>query len=170
MRALALVGLRGSGKTTVGRRVAQALQRPFLDLDDEVARLAGVPAGELLVSRGEDAFRALELRALGDVLARMPAVVLATGGGTPTRAEARALLRARARVIYLSAPPEVTAARVAADPGPARPPLRPGGPLAEARGLLADREAHYRDVADAIVDASRALDDVVRAVREAAQA
>lgn len=165
MTAIALVGLRGSGKTTVGRLLARALSRPFVDLDDEVARLAGTSAGDLLARQGEDALRALELRALGQALERAPDAVLATGGGTPTRVEARDLLRASARVIYLCAPPEVTAARVEADRLTLRPPLRPGGALAEARALFAERDARYREAAHEVVDATLPIDDVVRALR-----
>lgn len=160
--AVALVGARGAGKTTVGRALAQALARPFVDLDDEVERLASAPVGEVLTRVGDEAFRALEARALREVLERAPDAIIATGGGTPTRDAARALLRAQTTAIYLHAAPEVLAARVVADAGRARPPLRPGGPLAEARAIVAERDPVYREVARHVVDASRPVDEVVR--------
>ncbi|MCO5168319.1 MAG: shikimate kinase [Planctomycetes bacterium] len=163
---LALAGPRGAGKTTVGRLVAAALGRRFVDLDDEVERLAGASVREVFAREGEQAFRALEVRALSGALEATPEAVVALGGGTLTSPAARDLLRARARVVYLAAPAEVLAARVAADPRTAdgRPPLRPGGPLEEARALLREREATDRAAADAVVDATRAPDDVAAAV------
>lgn len=162
--AIALVGARGAGKTTVGRALARVTGRAFVDLDDEVERHAGATISHLLTTRGEDAFRALEVRALREVLDRAPGAVIATGGGTPTRDDARALLRARTTVVYLRAAPEVLAARVVADAGRARPALRPGGPLAEARLIVAEREPVYRDVARHVVDASRDVDEVVASI------
>lgn len=158
---VALVGARGAGKTTVGRALAEALERPFVDLDDEVERLGGAPVGDVLTRLGDDAFRALEERALREVLERAPEAVLATGGGTLTRQGARDLLRERTAAIYLHAAPEVLAARVVADAGRARPALRPGGPLAEARALVAERDPLYREVARLVVDASRDVNEVV---------
>ena len=87
---VALVGARGAGKTTVGRALAQALARDFVDLDDEVERLAGATVAEVLTSHGEDAFRALEARALLAVFDRAP-----RRSSPPAAARPRARPRAR---------------------------------------------------------------------------
>lgn len=166
MTAVALVGARGAGKSTVGPLVARALGRRFVDLDVEVERLAGAPAREVFARQGEAAYRALEARALRAALDADPAAVVALGGGAVTHEPCRELLRARARVVHLAAPAEVLAARVEADPRShaLRPPLRPGGPLAEARALLAERDPLYRALAEVVVDARGSVDEVVRAI------
>lgn len=159
MDAVVLVGLRGAGKSTVGARLAIARGLPFRDLDRDVEALAGEPLAALL-ARDEPAFRALEARALEDALAAGP-VVIATGGGVVLRPGSRDALRG-AFVVWLRASPEVCAARVAADPTP-RPPLAPGGPLAEARALLAIRGPLYEEVSRGglVVDADGSPTEVV---------
>ena len=150
---IVLVGLRGVGKTTVGRLLARALDRPFLDLDDEIVRSAaarglaraGSGAGELLARHGLDEFRALEAATLETCLAESRPIVLASGGGVVERASNRASLRERAVCVWLEAAPELLAARVDADPAQ-RPALVPGGSLVEARELWLHREPWYRRV------------------------
>lgn len=157
---IALVGLRGSGKSTLGLKLANRLRVPFVELDvelvpDEALDANGVPlrgAGEFLAAVGPERFRAAESAALARVLAMEIPMVLATGGGVVEREENRALLRRHARCIWLRADPETLAQRVAADVAVLRPPLQPGGPLAEARALLARREAWYREVATLDLD------------------
>lgn len=162
---IVLVGLRGAGKSTVGARLAAALGLPFRDLDRDVEALAGEPLAALL-ARDEVAFRSLEERALAWALEAGPGVI-ATGGGAVLREANRQALR-RARVVWLRASPEVCAARVATDPTP-RPPLAPGGPLAEARALLATRGPLYEEVSRGglVVDADGSATEVVGRVLEA---
>jgi shikimate kinase len=171
-RPIALVGPRGAGKSTVGRLLARALDRPFVDLDVEVEGRVGASIAELLARHGEPGFRDLEARALRDALAGVPPPVVATGGGAPLRPTSRALLAEEARVVYLAAAPEVLAARVAADPlsSARRPALAPGGPLEEARALVAARDPVYREVAEVVVDASGPPEEVVRAIVAALEA
>ncbi len=167
-RPLALVGLRGAGKSSVGRALAAALGRPLVDLDRAVEAGAGCTIAALFATRGEAAFRDLEAAALARALTDAPPPVVATGGGVVLRAENRAAL-AGAFVVYLAAPPDLLAARVAADPGTggSRPALAPGGPLAEAAALLAARDPLYRAVAHAVVDATGPLDEVAARVAAA---
>lgn len=164
--AICLVGLRGSGKSTVGAALARALGRPFLDLDRALEDRAGRTLRELFADPGEEAFRALEAEVLREALRLLPRAVLATGGGVVLRPENREALRA-ASVVWLHARPEVLAARVAADPRSLqdRPALGPGGPLAEARRLLGEREPLYREVAQLVVDAEGSVEEVVAAIR-----
>jgi shikimate kinase len=162
------VGLRGAGKSTVGRALAVALRRPFVDLDRAVEGRAGESVQALFAGRGEAAFRALEAEALRETLRLVPGVVVATGGGVVLAPKNRAVL-ASARVAYLTAPLEVLAARVRADPASeaTRPSLAPGGPLAEARALYEVRDPLYREVADVVVDADQPVAAVVAALRAA---
>jgi shikimate kinase len=153
---IALVGLRGSGKSAVGALLAADLGREFVDLDLEIERAhaAAHPAepppraGEILARAGEPAFRALESRALAEVLGRSAPLVLACGGGAVQSEENRARLRAAAWVVWLEAPVEELARRLAADPTP-RPPLgeAPACSVAELRAVGDARRPWYEEVA-----------------------
>src|SRR5262249_60430812 len=77
---VALVGLRGAGKTTLGRALAKELQVPFFELDREIERLSGVSLGQVLELYGQQAYRRYELQALQELLRAGPAFVVATGG------------------------------------------------------------------------------------------
>ena len=142
---IALVGLRGGGKTTVGALLARELVRPFVDLDLELERAfaaehpseaAARPlrAGEILAREGEPAFRALESRVLAEVLARVHPLVLACGGGVVLDPVNRQRLRETAWVVWLDAPDEELARRLAADPTP-RPALTDAGRRAGAASV-----------------------------------
>jgi shikimate kinase len=156
-RAIALLGLRGAGKTSVGRALALELRLPFVDLDEELAALhveqggTARSAGELLAALGEPAFRELEARALERVLAR-GALVLATGGGVVERAGNRERLADGARCVWLRVPADELRRRLAADPTP-RPALLGGDPLAEIEALARRREPHYAALARVVLDA-----------------
>jgi len=151
-RNVVLIGMRGSGKTTVGRALASALERAFLDLDDEVARIAGVSADELLATRGEPAFRTIEARALQHA-ATLKGHVIATGGGAVLHAREFAALAATGAVVYLQAPADLLVARGAARP---RPALTELPPAQEVAALLARREPLYRASAQIIIPAGSA--------------
>jgi shikimate 5-dehydrogenase/shikimate kinase/3-dehydroquinate dehydratase len=162
---LLLLGLRGAGKSTVGRRVARRLGRPFLDLDDEVLRITGRAPAAWIRERGEDAFRAVELDALGRLVGRR-GVVVAAGGGVLERSAARALVSSHTVPVWLDVPPETAARRVAAD-GVDRPPLASvpaGDPLEEARGAWSRRHAAWRRLARAVVDATASVEIVAERV------
>ena len=146
-RRVVLIGLRGSGKTTLGRELARRLARPFTDVDELVAQLAGRSADELLAQAGEPAFREVEARALR-MAARQPAGVVATGGGAVLHAEAFAELAHGAVVVYLDAPLDVLAERAVRRP---RPPLT-DRPLSEELALLhARRDPVYRAAANIVL-------------------
>lgn len=170
---LALLGLRCSGKSTVGRALAAELGLPFVDLDQELlraGRYAGwrvASVGELLERAGQADFRDLEAGALRRVLESSPRLVLATGGGVVERSDNRAWLRRVARCVVLSVPLEILAARLRADPA-LRPPLLGQDAAAELAELCARREPHFRALAEVVIECGDAPPaDIVRRIRAA---
>src|SRR5580700_9493300 len=111
-KTIALVGLSGVGKSSIGRRLAAQLGMPFRDADAEVEAAAGRPIAEIFQQYGESAFRDGERRVIARLLAEPPHV-LATGGGAFMNPETRALIKAHALSIWLKADIEVLARRVA---------------------------------------------------------
>lgn len=144
-----LVGLPGAGKSSVGRRVASWLGRPFLDFDDELERRTGTTIAEIFRSRGEPYFRSLEL-ALTQELAKSEGAILAPGGGWVIVPGALALLRPPARMIYLRVTPEVAILRMGAG-RKSRPLLEAHEPVEVLRRLAEQREPAYRQ-ADFAID------------------
>ena len=150
-RHLVLIGLMGAGKSTVGRRCAQLLDRPFVDTDDLVLDLAGMPFPEFFATFGEPAFRELEKRAVADVCESPQSLVVACGGGATNDPENRRRLRDAGVVVWLRASPEVLAARVG--DGTDRP-LLAGDPRGSLVRLAAMREPAYEAAAHCVVDAA----------------
>ena len=145
-KPIALLGLRGAGKSTLGAKLAELLKVPFVELDREVEREAGAQLGEVFAMYGQDAFRRFERRALERVLAENPQAVIATGGGLVTDPGTYELLLERCRCIWLRAAPEEHMNRVIAQ-GDMRPfkgnaSGRPAA-LDEVRKLLTDRDRLY---------------------------
>lgn len=138
---LILVGLPGSGKTTVGRAVAEATGRNFLDFDAEIERRQGVTVAEIFGERGEAGFRALEV-GLTQELKGTGNFVLAPGGGWITNPGCLEALRPPAEVIYLQVAPDRALKRMAAQSA-TRPLLRHPNPLAELERLFAARQDLY---------------------------
>ncbi|MFL5767660.1 MAG: shikimate kinase [Actinomycetota bacterium] len=160
-----LVGMPGSGKSSVGRVLAPLLKLGFVDLDEEVEQQTGRTVVELFESGGEGAFRLAESRALASVAAGRELVV-ACGGGIVLDPSNRALLSSSGVVVYLEAPLETLRARVGEGAGR---PLLGGDDAAHARLelLLADREPLYRSTAGHVVDAARDAETVAKDVAEA---
>lgn len=146
---LILTGLPGSGKSTVGRAVAEGLGRSFLDFDQEIERRAGCTIAELFREKGEEVFRALELD-LTRELSTTSGMVLAPGGGWIAVPGAMELLRPPGVLVYLRASPEVVLERMGRSRS-LRPLLGAPDPLSELRSLLARREPRYL-LADHVVN------------------
>jgi shikimate kinase len=146
-----LVGMMGAGKSTVARIVAARLDRPHVDTDGEVERIAGSSVSEIFSARGEAEFRALEARVLADVLAGAVPAVISVGGGAVLDASSRAALRDGGTVVWLRARPETLARRVGRTAD--RPLLAgaDGGPAALAR-IDNERRALYEEVASVVLD------------------
>jgi XRE family transcriptional regulator, aerobic/anaerobic benzoate catabolism transcriptional regulator len=139
---VALLGLRGAGKTTIGRALAARLARPFIELDTRVEDLAGLPLAQIFELHGEAAYRQLEREALERVLAAAPRAVLATGGGLVSEPASFDLLRERAVTIWLRAPAELHWERVVAQ-GDQRPMANDPRAMDRLRRLLDEREPLY---------------------------
>ncbi len=146
---VALVGLPGAGKTTVGQLAATLLDVPFVDFDAELVARTGRSVAEQFARDGEAAFRAAEV-ALSRELATAAPSLLAPGGGWMTNAEARAALSPTTRTVHLRVSPAVAAERLARDPV-VRPLVGNDDPEAALAALLERRRAAYTD-ADAVVD------------------
>lgn len=168
---IALLGLRGAGKSTIGRRLARRLRVPFVELDRRVEEAAGMSLGELFALHGEAYYRRLEREALQRVLADRRPLVLATGGGLPASPETYALLRENALAVWLRAAPEDHWNRVVQQ-GDRRPMADHPEAMAELRRLLSSREPLYARAA-ATIDTSRlgvdgAADAIMKLVRSRA--
>jgi shikimate kinase len=146
---LILVGLPGAGKSTVGRAVADRLERPFLDFDIELTRREGRPVSVIFAEDGEPHFRELE-RALTREVAAAGGMVIAPGSGWIVDPRNVAAVRPPALLAWLKVTPEIALGRVRADPT-VRPLLSQGDPLAGLFRLLAEREPHFEQ-ADVVVD------------------
>ncbi|MEY5097715.1 MAG: putative shikimate kinase [Pseudomonadota bacterium] len=147
---LALIGLPGAGKTTVGRRLANALNTSFVDLDRRIEEVVGCPIAQYFREMGEASFRAVEAQVLRETLAQGVGV-LSTGGGSILREESRLLLRRHAQVVFLEAQPRELLERLRPD---GRRPLFQGvDPEARLHELHAARDALYRATAHHIVSA-----------------
>jgi len=157
-----LIGYRGSGKTTTGRKLADHLWQKFVDADDLVIAKAGKTIAEIFQQDGESKFRELEAQAVRDA-SKLGDHVIALGGGAPLRDENRDTIRSAGhRVIYLRCEPEELLRRIQSDPNTAanRPNLTTlGGGEAEIRKVLADREPIYRQMAHAELDVTNLTPD-----------
>ncbi|HTN76066.1 MAG TPA: shikimate kinase [Pirellulaceae bacterium] len=149
---LALIGFRGTGKTTVARILAERLAWSWIDADVELERRAGRTIKQIFATGGEQAFRDLEATLVNELAART-STVLAFGGGVVLREENRAALKAGCVTAWLTASATTLLARIEADPTTSerRPNLTASGGLAEIEHLLTVREPLYRDCADCSV-------------------
>ena len=149
---IALVGLPGSGKSTVGRQLARRLQLPFFDSDHIIEERLGYSIREAFERDGEDSFRDLEEVVL-DELTQNPKAVVSTGGGAVLRPATRQRLRERGQVVYLNSTPEEIYRRLRHDQN--RPLLQVADPLKRLRDLYAVRDPLYRETAHFIIETGR---------------
>lgn len=151
--SIALIGLRGSGKTVVGRELATLIGGGHVDTDDVIADRAGRSIADMFESEGEAGFRGLEREAVAQVVQSPPAVI-SVGGGAILDEENVKLLHSVATVVWLTAPVDVLWQRIADDPSTAssRPALTDRTGIEELRDLLSERTPHYQRVADITID------------------
>ena len=140
-RAIVLVGMMGSGKSSVGRRLATRLGLPFVDADTEIETAAGMTIPEIFAQRGETEFRNGERRVIIRILTTRAPLVLATGGGAFMNAETRARIADLGISIWLKAEPDVLMRRVRKRSN--RPLLQTADPEETLRRMLGEREPVY---------------------------
>lgn len=156
-----LVGARAAGKTTVGRRLAGELAMEFVDTDLFLTKIHGLTVAEIVAREGWEGFRHRESEALRKAAATQGRVI-ATGGGMVLAEPNRVFMRANGLVFYLSAPAEVLAARLAADPQEAqRPSLTGQSAAGEVARVLMDREEFYQNAAHQVINAAGDFETVI---------
>jgi shikimate kinase len=149
---LFLVGMPGSGKSTVGRQIARRLALPFIDSDHVIEQRLGCSIREYFGREGEDAFRDIEQQVLAE-LAQGADAVVATGGGAVLREANRRALREGGKVVYLRSSPEELYRRLRHDTQ--RPLLQVEDPLARLRSMHGERDPLYRETAHFQIETGR---------------
>lgn len=147
----------GAGKTTVGRRIAARLGRPFFDSDEEIEKAAGQSIDDIFREHGEAEFRSGEHRVIGRLL-RQEGAVLATGGGAFVQADTRALIKATALSVWIKADFELLFARVSRRSN--RPLLKTANPRESLRGLIDARYPIYAEADLTVVSRDAPQDSV----------
>ena len=156
-----LLGMRGSGKTTVGKRLAEALQCAFVDTDALVVAEAGQSIEDIVAASGWEAFRGMEEAALAKA-AELPGKVVATGGGIVLAQANRDLMYRTGVSFYLAADAGLLIARMLRDPNTAqRPALTPLDLHDEVAKVMSEREALYMASMDHMLQAHRTVDELV---------
>ncbi len=154
---ISLIGLPGSGKSTVGRQLARRLSLPFIDSDAEIEKRLGCSIREYFGREGEAGFRNVEQAVITDLCAAhnmaATAAVLSTGGGTVLREVNRTTLRANGHVVYLRSSADDVFKRLRHDRN--RPLLQVGDPLQRLRDLYTERDPLYRETAHYVVETGR---------------
>lgn len=161
-----LIGLPGSGKTTVGRLVAEQLHAGFVDIDTILIRKEGKPIAMVFAEKGEAAFREMERKEMEAALTHEPAII-APGGGWAAQPGALAAAKAAGYVVYLVARPETATAR--AVPSGTRPVLMGGDSDAQMHELLKAREPFYKQAHTTVQTEGRSAEQVAVDVVRLAQ-
>jgi shikimate kinase len=146
-----LIGMPGSGKSTVGRHLARRLRLPFFDSDHVIEQRIGCPIRSFFEKEGEEAFRDIEEQVIAELCGRDG--VIATGGGAVLREANRERLRSAGQVFYLRSTPEDVFRRVRHDKG--RPLLQVDDPLKRLRELFEQRDPLYRQTAQFVIETGR---------------
>lgn len=160
---ITLVGVRGTGKSTVAREIARRLKWEVVDADEEIELRAGRSIRTIFEESGEPAFRQLELEVMRDLLERENLVV-ASGGGAVLDPFTRQRMIAAGPVIWLQAEPQTIVARLSADASTTerRPALTEQDPIEEIHSVLKEREPLYHEVATRIVETDgRSVSEIV---------
>ena len=155
---VALVGLRGAGKTTLGQNLAQRLNLPFRELDKLIEAEAGLSLGELFSLHGEEYYRRLERDTLDQFLKNNEQAVLSTGGGIVTHSASLELLTERCTVVWLSASPAEHMQRVLSQ-GDQRPMRGRTDAMTELQALLRSREHLYRQAHIHVENSQRTIEE-----------
>jgi XRE family aerobic/anaerobic benzoate catabolism transcriptional regulator len=149
---IALIGLRGAGKSTLGAQLAQELGAPFVEMDGEIETESGLPLSELFSLYGQAGYRRFEGRCLARIIKKYPRAVIAVGGGVVSETGTYDFLLANCFTVWLKASPSEHMQRVVAQ-GDMRPMAESREAMEDLKRILAGRDAQYRK-ADEIVDTS----------------
>lgn len=149
---VSLIGLPGSGKSTVGRQLARRLHLPFVDSDHVLENRLGCSIRTYFEREGEERFRDME-QAVLDELTQQPSCILSTGGGAVLRPINRGCLKSRTHVVYLKSSPDELFRRLRHDTN--RPLLQVTDPLGRLRELYATRDPLYRETAHFVIETGR---------------
>lgn len=156
-----LTGFMGCGKSTVGKRLAKATGRDFLDVDKYIVDKAGCSISRIFAEHGEEYFRALETEALNEIYNTVTGTVISTGGGLPMRKVNRDILNRLGEVVYLDVSPDCVYERLKDDT--TRPLLQSENPMERIEELLGFRRPVYLDGADRTVNVSyRTVEDIIK--------
>lgn len=150
-RPVSLIGLPGSGKSTVGRQLARRLNLSFIDTDHVIEQRLGCPIREFFEREGEERFRDIESEVIEELTCGTG--VVSTGGGAVLRDANRLVLNQRSKVVYLKSTPEELMRRLRHDTQ--RPLLQVQDPLQRLRDLYATRDPLYRETAHFVIDTGR---------------
>ena len=165
-RHIVLIGLPGSGKSTVGKMVAERLHTGFVDIDSILTRKEGKPIPMIFAEKGEPAFRDMERKEVEAALANQPAVVVPGGGWAAQRGQLDGA-RARGYFVYLKARAEVAAGR--AEGSGTRPVLMGDDPVERMRALYTERDPYYAKADATVLTEAKPLDKVADEVTRLAQ-
>ncbi len=167
MHTIFLIGLSGSGKSTVGRMLAERLNAPFIDIDVLLEKECGERISTIFAQRGEDYFRDCESRLLAQAVQNEQGAVIATGGGIVLRPESRALLRSHGVSIFLSVDPQTALERLRHQGGAElaiRPLLATADPLAALQDLLKKRSQWYEEARYTISTQARSVERITQEI------
>jgi XRE family transcriptional regulator, aerobic/anaerobic benzoate catabolism transcriptional regulator len=162
---IALVGMRGAGKSTIGPRLAARLERPFLEMDALIQDAAGLPLDQIFELHGERHYRRLERETLQRILEREGEAVVAAAGGVVNEPTTWRLLLERTTVVWLRARPEDHWSRVV-EQGDRRPMADHPDAMAELRATLAARESRYAQAHVVIDTSGRSPEELVERIAE----
>jgi len=157
-KGVALVGLRGAGKSTLGGMLAEHYQIPFVRLDEVISQLSGMDMGELISLRGQDVYRRFELQALEQTIADYPSAVVETGGSLISEPETYRVLRDYYFTVWLRAIPEDHMQRVIAQ-GDLRPITGNTKAMQDLKVILEEREVDYRLADYELLTSGRSIED-----------
>lgn len=161
---LALIGLRGAGKSTLGKMLAAETGVPFLELNQEIARMSGMPVNEIIALYGQEGYRSLEKQAIDRIVAEHDSIILAVAGGIVSESETFVRFLRHFHTIWLKASPEEHMARARAQ-GDLRPMAGNPAALDELKSILTSREALYAQAEISVDTSGKRLEDSFREVR-----
>jgi XRE family aerobic/anaerobic benzoate catabolism transcriptional regulator len=157
LNGVALIGMRGAGKTTLGRRLATSCGVPFIRISDVIQEIGGMDIGELVEMTGQNAYRRLEHQALEHIVRSEPTAVVEAGGGLVSEPRTFGLLIRHFRTVWIRATPEEHMQRVI-DQGDLRPMAGNREAMDDLKAILRERDPFYRQ-ADHVLDTSRRTPD-----------